>query len=506
MTKIVKDENGNIYHIDSKLDSGGQGCVFTVHNKDNIVIKALINNDEDLDIIEDEAMYEIYINKMRNIIAIGEFENVAIPYVMLEKPFCGYIMLFMNGLHGLNNLIQPYVFKKKETNKIYIDDTSKADKKTAKTKEEFDFSYNYNGSLVKRIKCLAKIAKILYQFENKGVVYSDIAPKNVFISKARESYEAWLIDLDNLSYSKDVKVAIGTKGYMAPEVAQGIPNTIYSDRYSFALLAYKFLLMKDPFEGKAQKNFNTWDVDGSDEDAFEIAKDRGEVAFIWEKDDDTNRSDTGLNQNDFLNEELIDLFEKTFNKIGRKNPYKRPSMVEWYDALINASQSAFSGTLDFKSEQFSDLILQQKSKTYFHLPTEFITSIEPFQKTIIIKKYTVILKRIIEITDDEKNVDFLVIEDKKINWNSDKEIDKYYLSNYDVMDKRPQKYIRDFISLKRIEKLFTRSNEFSISVYDKDYEVVAFYQNQLVKTISHLENTVIYIKFKGRYIKQISIE
>ena len=78
-------------------------------------------------------------------------------------------------------------------------------------------------------------------------MYGDLSPKNVFISKARESYEAWLIDLDNLSFIKDVKGAIGTKGYMAPEVAKGMPNTIYSDRYSFALLAYKFLLMKDQF-------------------------------------------------------------------------------------------------------------------------------------------------------------------------------------------------------------------------------------------------------------------
>ena len=506
MTTFVKDENGNIYHIAKKLDAGGQGCVFTVHDNDSIVIKALVNNDEDLDIIEDETKYEIYKNKMRKIIAVGEFENVAIPYVMLEKPLCGYIMLFMNGLHGLNNVIQPYIYKNRMTNEIYIDNPSKADKTLAKTKDEFDFSYNYQGTLIKRLKCLANIAKVFAQFEDKAVVYCDVSPKNVFISKARESYEAWLIDLDNLSYSNDVKEAIGTKGYMAPEVAKGMLNSIYSDRYSFALLAYKFLLMKDPFVGKAQDNFDSWENEGSDEDAFELAKEQGEIAFIWETDDDSNRSDTGLNQYDFFNDELIVLFEKTFNKIGRKNPTKRPSMWEWHDALVDASESAFRGILKFESESFSTLIQLQKNRLYYHLPTEFITSIEPFQKTIKIKRYIVNLKRIIEVCDEENNVEYLTLEGKTFFWNSDKNIDKYLLSNYDILDRRPQKHIKDFITFTRIEKLFTRSNEFSISVQNKDYEVVAVYENQVVKTITNFDNTVIYIKYKGKFIKQITIE
>ena len=93
MNTLVKDENGNIYNLDEKLGEGGQGCVFTVRENDCVVIKALV--DDKLDIIQDEKKYSEYQKNVRRIIGIGEFENLAIPYLMLEKPYCGYIMLFM---------------------------------------------------------------------------------------------------------------------------------------------------------------------------------------------------------------------------------------------------------------------------------------------------------------------------------------------------------------------------------------------------------------------------
>ncbi len=506
MNTSVKDENGNIYYIAGKLGSGGQGCVFTVRDNDSVVIKALVNDDEKLDIIQDDTKYLAYQQNVRRIMAVGEFENIAVPYVMLEKPYCGYVMLFMNGLQSIDKLMLPYLYKDKNTGKIYLNNLDKSDKVTAKTKEEFYFAYNYNGGLVKRIKCLAKLAKIMGNFEDKDVVYCDISPNNVYISKNPESYETWLIDLDNLAHSSDVRGPIGTHGYMAPEVFKGNPNTIYSDRYSFALVAYRFLMIKEPFLGKAKDDFDSWETDGSDEDAFDEAVENGEISWIWEKDDDSNRSNTGLNPYEFLNDDLIQLFERTFNFDGRNNPKHRPSMWEWYDTLIKASESAFYSKLKFSDDSFSELVSSENNKKYYYQKVGFISLMEPFQKGVEIKRYIINIKNVVELSDEEGNVEYIAEKDKVIYWDSSKEVSKYYLSNFDIMNKRPEKYISDFITLVKQEKLFSISNEYNILCQGKDYDVIAIEDNCMVKTISDLLKTTIYVKYKGQIIKKITIE
>lgn len=506
MDASVKDENGNIYYLAGKLGSGGQGCVFSVCDNDSVVIKALVTGDEDKpDILQDEAKYEQYRSMVRRIMAVGEFENIAVPYVMLQKPYCGYVMLFMNGLQSIDKMMLPYVYKNKKTGKIYIHNPNKADKINAKTKEEFDFAYNYAGSIVKRLRCLAKLAKILARFEDKNVVYCDISPNNVYVSKNPGSYEAWLIDLDNLAHASDVRSPIGTNKFMAPEVAKGQPNTIYSDRYSFALLAYQFLMIKEPFLGNAQDGFDSWDSDGSDNDAFDDAVAKGEVAWIWEKDDDSNRSSTGLNPYEFLNDELIQLFERTFNADGRKNPNHRPSMWEWYDTLVRSSESCFKGMLQFSEDAFSELVSEQTKRTYYSQKIEFISPEEPFQKRRKVSRYVVKIKNIVQLCDDDGNSEYLAIDEKKIYWDSDKEVPNYYLSNFDILSIVPEKYIPDSIVLSRKEISFSKSDEFTFNCPYKDFEVIAVEDNCRVNTIKDLTKTILYIKTKGKFIKKISI-
>ena len=505
MNTSVKDENGNIYNLADKLGEGGQGCVFTIRENDSVVIKALV--DDNLDIIQDEKKYLQYQQNIRKIIAVGEYENIAVPYVMLEKPFCGYVMIFMNGLQSIDKLMLPYLYKSKSSGKICIKDTSKSNRTTAKqgSKEEFDFAYNFNGTLTKRLKCLAKLAKIMGNFEDTDVVYCDLSPNNVYISKKSESYETWLIDLDNLKHSKDVQGPIGTPGYMAPEVFRGKPNTIYSDRYSFALLAYRLLLMKEPFLGQAQDSFDSWEDDASDTDAFEQAVANGEIAWIWEKDDDSNRSNTGLNPYEMLNDDLINLFERTFNADGRNNPTHRPSMWEWYDALLQALESSFKGELKFSEESFSELAKEQNKTKYYCLPISFINKKEPFQNSRNVNRLVVNIKHVVELSDEDGNKEFIAQPDKTIYWDDDKNISKYYLSNFDVMNTIPKKYIENYIVFSKKEKLFVKSSEFKVSAPDKEYEVVIIENNCIVKEIKNLLKATIYIKYNSQIIKKITI-
>lgn len=505
MNTLVKDENGNIYNLAEKLGEGGQGCVFTVRENDCVVIKALV--DDKLDIIQDENKYCEYQKNVRRIIGIGEFENLAIPYLMLEKPYCGYVMLFMNGLQSIDKLMLPYLYKNKKTGKIYMKDPCKSDRTIAKqgSKEEFDFAYNFNGTLTKRLKCLAKLAKIMGHFEDKDVVYCDLSPNNVYVSKDPKSYEAWLIDLDNLRHSSEILGPIGTPGYMAPEVVKGKPNTIYSDRYSFALLAYRLLLVKEPFLGQAQDNFNSWEDDASDEDAFEKAVANGEVAWIWEKDDASNRSKTGLNPFEMLNEDIIDLFERTFNADGRNNPSHRPSMWEWHDILLQASESAFEGELKFSEPSFSELIKKQNNKTYFYFPVSFISKKEPFQNSKNVDRLVVNIKHVIELSDEDFNKEYIAEPDKVIYWDGGKDVSRYYLSNFDIINKLPRKYIKDYIVLRKKEVLFSKSTEFEILAPNKEYEIIAIEDNCVVRTIKDLLKTTLYVKHNGNLIKKITI-
>ena len=103
---------------------------------------------------------------------------------------------------------------------------------------------------------------------------------------------------------------------MAPEVVKGEPNSIYSDRYSFALIAYQLLMMKDPFLGIAAIEYDSWEDNSESDDAFDVAVANGEVAWVWEKDDPSNRPEGGLDPNTFLTKELVSLFEETLNSDG----------------------------------------------------------------------------------------------------------------------------------------------------------------------------------------------
>ena len=509
MNSSVRDENGNIYYIAGKLSSGGQGCVFTVQDDDSVVIKALINENT-LDIISDETKYAEYQERVRRVMSVGEFDNLAMPYVMLEKPLCGYVMLFMNGLQPIDKLMLPYIYKHKAENeeeeKVYIPKSysGKENRVLAKSEEEFIFAYNQSGGLVKRLKCLAKLAKIMGDLENHNAVYCDLSPNNVFISKDVNSHEVWLIDLDNLCLASKVKSPIGTPKYMAPEVVKGQPNSIFSDRYSFALLAYQVLMLKDPFLGAAANEFDSWEDDSESDDAFDVAVANGEVAWVWEEEDSSNRPDGGLNPKTFLTDDLVSLFEETFNATGRNNPLRRPSMWQWYDALIKAVESSSETIVKYEDDVFSELRTNADNK-YYRQRIGFVTAIEPFKKGKTINRLKVNISVVTSIEDENGFYENIVVPDKTIFWDADKETPAYYLSNYDILNERRGKYIPEYITISRKERLFSKSNEFLVMCPYSDCEVSVVENEKNVATITNLFNVKLFIKHKGKLIKKITI-
>ena len=518
MNSSVYDENGNIYYIKGKLSSGGQGVVYTVRDNDSIVIKALPVSDERSDILQDEQAYEEYKKNVRRIIAIGEFENLAIPVAMLKKPFCGYVMQFMNGLQPIANMMAtpPYLYKKKSNQSvdniddetyIYTNECKKEDRVTAKTREEVIFAFNHDGGLGKRIRCLAKLAKIMANFEDRNVVYCDLSPNNIFVSKGAENYEVWLIDLDNLSIGSRVKKPIGTPKFMAPEVVKGARNSIYSDRFSFALIAYRFLMLKDPFEGAAADEYESWDADESSDDEFDQAVAHGEVAWIWEKKDDSNRSNTGFNPMKLLPSSLLDLFERTLNRDGRSKPEKRPSMWEWYEELILAAESASVREMKYQEPAFNELIKMQGNTKYYREPIEFLTDTEPFSEdeNAKIKRYKVIIKSIRQLIDETGAVESIAEGQTTVYWDVNNKASKYSLSNFDLLDRRPQRYIKDFLVFKRREVLFVKSNEYEVKISDRDLKVIIIENGKVKNLITDLTHSEILITNNGGVIRKITV-
>lgn len=305
--KVIKDEYGNIYTLDSVLGQGGQGMVCRTKDK-NIAIKLVMKNDE---ILKEPKSYDVFRDRINDIIVmnIDNDINLCRPYAMLEKPICGYVMHMLKDLMPINSL-------------MYIPDSD----------EKFNDFFLNTGGLKKRIEVLIELSRTLARLHSKGIVYCDISPKNVFYSSVDTFSKVWIIDCDNLKYSGEIKNCVFTPGYGAPEVVANITsNTIFSDCFSFAVLAFRILTFRNPFEVDYSSSSSSDGWDASTTSCYsEDAISSNNIPWLFE-----NGVTDELRKyfNHFLTKEMLNLFERTFGRNGRLNPTTRPSMREWYSVL-----------------------------------------------------------------------------------------------------------------------------------------------------------------------------
>ena len=184
-------------------------------------------------------------------------------------------------------------------------------------KQLFQMYYSTGGSR-RRLQAFFKVANIFAQLHENGLIVSSIVDE--------KAPEVWIIDADNIDYISVEPAGYYTQLSCAPEASQG-EFSFASDAYAFAVLLFKHLTIQHPFMGR---EYEDWDeFDGPSE--VEIAA--GNLAWIWDEEDDTNSRSPFFPPELYLNDEMLDFFARTFSADGRQKPAKRPSMPEWSRAL-----------------------------------------------------------------------------------------------------------------------------------------------------------------------------
>lgn len=286
----VVDIKNNSYQVKEKIGQGSQGTTYLLEDKKHIV--KLFNKRY----ADNTAK-----SKINFLINLGLDKRVfSVPLRQITQPNVGYISEFASGMMSLT------AFMSKTSKGSFLD------------------WYVSTGGLLKRYYLLIRLAEVLRTLHSKGLAYCDLSPNNVFVSKKPDSYNIFLIDLDNLRYKTSLLNNIYTPYYGAPEVVSNLaPNTVKSDCFSFAVLAYELLTSNHPLIGD-------YVSDGAPELEEEALA--GKLPWVDHQKNRQNRRTTGIPSEKFMPEKLLSLFRRFFEE-GLNDPLKRPSIAECLEVL-----------------------------------------------------------------------------------------------------------------------------------------------------------------------------
>lgn len=188
--------------------------------------------------------------------------------------------------------------------------------------------YFQGGGLRRRLRILARVAEILSELHGRGLVYADLSPDNIFVSKPSDVDEIRLIYIDNMHPATSEGRSIYTPRYSAPEVVRqtGVASSL-GDAWTFAVIAFETLTLVHPLLGDK--------VQHGDPEMEEQALD-GRLPWIDAEDDNRNRSSHGISREIVLSPRLRENFARAFGP-GRLNPEVRPGLVHWAERLHAAA-------------------------------------------------------------------------------------------------------------------------------------------------------------------------
>lgn len=295
---IVVDEKGSQYRIENLVGRGGQGAVYAVEGG-RYAVKTVTNaSKRERDALRHRIEY------VRRLDLKGL--PIARPRTMLREP-TGYVMDLLDGVVPLSDLSHP----PREVDP-----------------QDLVAWHVATGGLRKRLRVLARVADTLAQLGGRALVYGDLSPMNVLVSRDPQHAEAWLIDPDNIHHAGGRGARpIYTPRYGAPElVRQEAPAALATDAHALAVLVYETLTLSHPLVGDAVADA---------EPEVEAAAHRGEWPYVHHPTDGRNRCSTGLPLEGVTTKAMRALFERAFTE-GIGQPSRRPSPAQWRDALLDA--------------------------------------------------------------------------------------------------------------------------------------------------------------------------
>lgn len=294
--------------------------VYKTKNADT-AIKIALNNENP---IKNEQKIKAFHQKIKKLIykPLPNDINIAKPLVLL-KDEAGYVMYLLSGMNAFAQLL-PQELKKEEASKIEIPDFLKELYKKDKRSAIYFSHYLHTGGLRKRLYSLSRLAIILYRLHSRGIVYFDISHNNIFINND-DIPLVYLIDADNIEYESVNKEVVYTPNFEVPEVVENEPNSTYSDIYAFGILSFLSLTTTHPFDGEGLE-VDDWDNEESEK------KERWELPWIEDSNDDSNKSKSGLKGALTITQELNTLFHQLF-EAGKTDKFLRPTLPLWIESL-----------------------------------------------------------------------------------------------------------------------------------------------------------------------------
>ena len=297
--RVARDTEGVEYELVERIGEGGQGVVFRTRYP-GVLLKLSRRPLAD-------PRVQAWFRHVSWVARQGlEGLHIAAPVALIENQHNpGYVMELMDGLEPLGAMLEQSMRAVQEGNGLEV--------------------YKSSGGVARRVRLLAKLARILAELHGRGLAYGDLSPANVFVSKSIEHDEVWLIDSDNISVSsREGGQKIWSPQFGAPEIVRGASGiNSLTDSWSFGVLAFQLISMTHPFKG-----------DMVDQGAAELEEQalRGELPWIDHPTDRRNAFSGSLPRDQLLTIRLRVLFEQCFNA-GRDEAGERPSMAAWAEGF-----------------------------------------------------------------------------------------------------------------------------------------------------------------------------
>ncbi|MBP5452833.1 MAG: protein kinase [Treponema sp.] len=319
----VKDSFDATHIITRTLGQGGQGLVCLTKNPEIVVKFALDAKGHLISREKNKVEFERNDREFKSVVfkPFPDRIHLAHPMACLAD-YSGYVMRLMGDMTSFSDLVP--------------------------TSEDGIKKMAEDGGHRRRFLLLSKLASLLAKLHANGIVYCDLSPNNVFVTKnqKQKTQNVWLIDADNVFIpGEDVDKLVYTPRYAAPELFEKKPCSQNSDIYSFATLAFETLSAIHPFAGEKATNWN--DDDGDDWDASTNGKSdtspainpqySGKYPWVEDIEDDSNHTEAGLPRQNFLTDETFALFNMTFSEQGRESPKSRPGASLWARALAHSN-------------------------------------------------------------------------------------------------------------------------------------------------------------------------